>query len=246
LTPAKLKDDLFKMLDDIDSLVARDVADSEEPSGLKNTMSYLFFIRGTEIFHGIIVQFKFGDVVPAKILLRSLAENFILLKASVRNEDFSDRHLKFAGNHKEQFLKKTMEHLANSGFQQDEGFFQKLKAETRQSHEGIGKGLEPVYQLFNDLNELPIYFQIFAPASLYVHGNRQSFIEYEREGGGVKPVADRDFSSAYRHTAFSAALLMYLSYEIFCEVLGKTKSVSSQITARMDSCAAAVAVPFKF
>jgi hypothetical protein len=64
-----------------------------------------------------------------------------------------------------------------------------------------------------------MYLNVYATASLYVHGNRQSFDIYYSPGGGVKETADRDYSPLLRHTGLAAGQIMLQSYEQFCKVL---------------------------
>src|SRR5690606_27808758 len=114
---------------------------------------------------------------------------------------------------------KTLRHHAVSGFKEDPQYFEEMKEKTRQFHEEYESNLQPAYQLFEDRKELSMYLNIYATASMYVHGNRQSFNMYYNPSGSVKPTSDRDYSPLLRHAGLAAGQVMLQSYELFCKVL---------------------------
>ena len=238
MTEAELKDELFKLLDEIDLAATHDIKDITAEFNAKENISYIFYIRITEIFQAILSLIQTGQAVSATILLRAMAEAYILMKASMHDNDFNDRHISKAATGKAALLSKVMTYLPKSGFKEDVTFFEGLKAEAAMILAETKKGMQTTNDLFFKHDEHMVYLQIYTPASLYVHSDRQSFNIYHGDGNSVKPVSERDLSGLYRHTGMSAALLMLRSYELFCELLKKESSVAEQITLKMDLCAA--------
>ncbi|RYZ93366.1 MAG: hypothetical protein EOP06_01130 [Proteobacteria bacterium] len=237
MTSTELQQTLFTLLDEIDLAIGEDLVDETPILNGKETVSYAFYIRVTEIFQAIVTLIKTDQVIPATILLRSLSEAYILMKSSVLDGEFNDRHIKQSAAGQETFLSKVMEHLSRSGFPNDPKLFEELKAEALALKLEFQKGLQTTNDLFFNNDEHMAYIQIYAPASLYVHSNRQSFNVYHSEGNGIKPIGERDYSGIYKHTGLSAALLMLKAYKLFCSLIKKQKTVSAEIEIKMEICA---------
>ncbi len=221
MTQQELQTEIDNLLEQISIIIDEDLKELIPTFSDTEIISYIFFIRIAEIFKSIsiLISTSLDQVVPAQILLRSLSESYILLKSSIEDKDFNDRHLKHAGVEKEIWLKKTIKHHAVSGFNQEPKFFEDMKEKTRQFHEEYESNLQKAYQLFEERKELSTYLNIYVPASMYVHGNRQSFNIYHSPGGGVKPTSDRDYSSLLRHTGLATGQIMLQSYELFCKLM---------------------------
>lgn len=234
MTQSEIREEMFSLLDDIDTTIGADLKDETAKFNLDETISHLFFIRAIELYQGILTLFRANQAISATVLLRALSETFILMKASMREEDFNDRHCKKAILNKEYLIKKAIKYLPDSGFGKDKAFFEEMQAETQKLYEGLEKCLADTFQLFERHEELPIYMQIYAPASLYVHSNRQSFSIYCGENNSIIPIEKRDLSGRYLHTGFSAALLIFKTYELYCELLKKKENSISKIEAKME------------
>lgn len=235
----QLQYELAKLLEKIGVIIDEDLKDVEPTLNDREIISYVFFIRAAEIFKAISILFSTDadQVIPAKILLRSLSEYYILLKASIEDESFNHRHIKHAGLQKERWLEKTLEHHSVSGFRQDPKYFEEMKEKTRQFHEEYERNLQPAYKLFEDRNELSMYLNVYAPASLYVHGNRQSFDVYHSPSGGVRPTPERDYSPLLRHTGLATGQVMLKSYELFCKVLKRETEAIKRIEELLETAA---------
>jgi len=242
MTQHELQLEFAKLLEQIGTIIDEDLMDVEPTFNDKEVISYIFFIRAAEIFKAIsiLLSTDVDQVVPAKMLLRSLSEYYILLKSSIEDESFNARHLKHAGREKEKWLEKTLKHHAASGFKQDPKYFEEMKEEIRQFHEEYESNLQTAYQLFEDRKELPLYLHVYAPASMYVHGNRQSFDVYYNPGGGVKQTPDRDYSPLLRHTGLATGQIMLQSYEQFCKVLKHETAAIKRIEGLLETSAATI------
>jgi hypothetical protein len=232
------KKDFFLLLDEIDLRIGRRLENVVVTLNDAENFSYLFFIRITEIFQAILTLIKTDQVIPAKILLRSLAETFILMKASMRDPDFNNRHIKNAICEKESWIKKTIIHLPKSGFKQDAAYFEKMNADMQELQTGLDKRLQQTYQLFCDLDEHLLYLNVYAPSSLFTHGNRQSFNIYYSEGGVVRPVVEREYRSLCTSATFSSARIMCKAYELACELFKIDLNLFNEIESLTEQCAA--------
>lgn len=238
----ELQLELAKLLEQIGIIIDEDLKNVEPTLNDAEIISYVFFIRAAEIFKAIsiLLSTDADQVIPAKILLRSLSEYYILLKSSIEDESFNDRHIKHAGREKEKWLDKTLKHHPVSGFKQDPEYFEEMKEQTRKFHDEYESNLQPAYQLFEDRKELSMYLNVYAPASMYVHGNRQSFNVYYNPGGGVKPTPDRDYTPLLRHTGLAAGQIMLQSYELFCKVLKHETGAIRRIEELLEKSAATI------
>lgn len=235
------RETLAKMLDAMDLAVIGNIRDLEPTFNDMETISYIFFIRIIETFQGIVNLVLNQQIVPATMLLRPLAESFILMKSSMFDEDFNDRHIKRAALEKERWLKNAIRHLDKNGFGKDKDFFDEIKSKTAEIHTDIENDLQQTLQLFEKQNELEIYFQIYSPSNFYVHSNRHSFNHYHSAEGGVKPVAERDYSRLYRHTCLGAALIMLKAYKLFVQLARVQEPITEELKRLMEACAAKAA-----
>jgi hypothetical protein len=239
MTQQELQFELTKLLEQVGIIIDEDLKGVEPTLNDGEVISYVFFIRAAEIFKAILILLSTDadQVIPAKILLRSLSEYYILLKSSIEDESFNSRHIKQASRKKEDWLEKALRHHAVSGFKQDPKYFEEMKEKTRLFHEEYESNLQSAYQLFVDRKELSMYLNVYATASMYVHGNRQSFNVYHNPGGSVKPTPDRDYSPLLRHTGLAAAQIMLQSYELFCKVLKHETAAIKRIEGLLETCA---------
>lgn len=242
MTQRELQLELAKLLEQIGIIIDEDLKGIEPTLNNDEIISYVFFIRAAEIFKAIsiLLSTDVDQVIPAKILLRSLSEYYILLKSSIEDESFNGRHIKHAGREKEKWLDKTLRHHAVSGFKKDLKYFEEMKEKTRQFHEEYENNLQPAYQLFEDRRELSMYLNIYASASMYVHGNRQSFNVYHNPDGSVKPTPDRDYSPLLRHTGLAAGQIMLQSYELFCKLLKHESAAIKSIEGLLETSAESI------
>jgi hypothetical protein len=239
MTQQELHLELAKLLEQVGVIIDEDLKGVDPDLNEGEVISYIFFIRAAEIFKAIsiLLSTDADQVIPAKILLRSLSEYYILLKSSIEDEKFNSRHIKHASREKEKWLEKTLRHHAVSGFKQDPKYFEEMKERTRQFHEEYESNLQPAYQLFEDRNELSMYLNVYATASMYLHGSRQSFNVYYNPGGSVKPTSDRDYSPLLRHTGLAAGQIMLQSYELFCKVLKHETTAIRRIEELLETSA---------
>jgi Family of unknown function (DUF5677) len=242
MSQEELKTLLAKLLEEIGIVIDEDLRDVEPTLKNREMTAYIFFIRTAEIFKSIsiLLSTDVDQVIPAKILLRSLSEYYVLLKSSVEDKDFDSKHLKQAGRERIKWIDKTLKHHAVSGFTQDHSYFEEMKSETQRFHEEYESGLQPTYQLFEERNELAMYLNIYAPASIVAHGNRQSFTIYYEEGGGVKATTDRDYSSLLKSTGLAAGHVMFKAFELFCSVLDHKSSAVQAIETLLETAAAKI------
>lgn len=242
MTQQELQLEIAKLLEQMGIIIDDDLKGVESNLKDDETISYIFFIRAAEIFKAIsiLLSTDVDQVVPGKILLRSLSEYYILLKSSIEDKSFNSRHIKSAGREKEKWFETALKHHAASGFKQDPQYFEEMKEKTRQLHEKYESNLQKTFQLFQDRNELPMYLNIYATASIYVHGDRQSFNMYYNPGGSVKPTSDRDYSPLLRHTGLAAGQVMLQSYELFCKVLKHETTAIKHIEGLLEACAGTI------
>lgn len=188
MTQEEIKNEISNLLEQISILIDDDLKDVEPEFSDDEQISYIFFIRICELFKSILILISsdVDQVIPANILLRSLAEYYILLKSSIDAEDFNERHIKKAAQGKISWLKTTLGNHQKSGFQQDPQFFEAMKDEVHQTFSEYEKNMQQIYQLFRVHEELPLYLHVYAPASRYVHGDRHSFNIYHGPQNTVK------------------------------------------------------------
>lgn len=138
---------------------------------------------------------------------------------------------------KTNWLNKVIEHKDESGFVQDKSFFEKLKQETEVAIEEHKKSLQNVTQLFEEHAEMLLYLGVHTPASMYVHGDRQSFHIYEDKKDRVKPTTQRDYSSLLKTSGLSSAKIMADSYSLFCKEMTIQSKVDGKIQELMSKSA---------
>jgi hypothetical protein len=235
----ELQHEIAKLLEQVGIIIDEDLKDVEPTLNSKETISYILFVRVAEIFKAISILFStdVDQVIPATILVRSLSEYYILLKSSVEDETFNSRHIKNAGSEKGKWLEKVLKHHEVSGFKQAPEYFEEMKKETLQLVEEHETHLQKGYQLFEDRKELPMYLNIYVPASMYVHGNRQSFNIYYSSDETVKPTSERDYSSLLRHTGLASNQVMLKAYEFFCKIIKHETTANKRIEILMETLA---------
>ena len=228
-----------ELLSSIGILIDEDLTECAFDLNSKQTISYIFYIRISEIFHAINVLISTGtdQIIPAQILLRSLTEYYILLRSSIEDETFNSRHIKQAALEKEKWLDKTIQHYPDSGFKKDKSYFVDLKQKTKELHENHEKKLQSTYQLFEDRKELTTYLNIYAPASMYLHGNRQSFNIYAGSNNSVKPTNKRNYKPLIRQTSLASGKIMLDSYEVFSKLICHNQSVTTRISTLLEEFA---------
>lgn len=215
----ELQDELTTLLENIYNIINEGLHDVNEQTFSNNQIiSYIFFIRIVEIYKAILILFTsdIDQVVPAQMLLRSLSEYYILLKSSIHEEDFNDRHIRTAFHEKIKWLDKISGHHYTNDFIMNSEGLKSRRNELLKNLKDYENGLQSAFQLFGRQKELDLYLHVYAPASKFTHGDRQSFNIYYREDGGVQPTAERDYSSLLCHTGFAVGQIMLQSYEQFC------------------------------
>lgn len=235
----ELQHEIAVLLEKVGVIIDEDLKGVEPVLSDKETITYVFFIRIAEIFKSISILFSTDadQMTSAQILLRSLSEYYILLKTSIEDDSFNNRHIKSSGSNKEKWVSDVLKHYAASGFKLEMEYFEKMKEEVRQFHDKYEKNLQKTSQLFEARNEHLIYLNVYTPACMYVHGDRQSFNIYDNYDGSVKPTAERDYSSLLRHTGLATGQIMLLSYEQFCKTIKHETVEVKRIEELLEACA---------
>lgn len=231
MTQFEIQEEMVTLLERIGILVNEDLKEVSTNISSEQTISYIFFIRIAEIYKAISVLLgvSLDQTVSAQILLRSLCEYYIQLKASFKDPLFNSRHIKASGTMKSNWLNKVIKHKDESGFVQDKSFFEKLKLETEEAFKEHEKSLQNVNQLFEEHAEMLLYLGVYTSATMYVHGDRQSFHIYEDKEERVRPTTQRDYSSLLITSGISSAKIMADSYSLFCKEMNIQSKVDEEI-----------------
>ena len=213
-------------------------AEFELPS--EKLYSHLLFLRLIEIYQSIVVSLENSLPIPGAMQLRPLSESYILLKSSIESDDFYNRYMKHSIVEKKKWLGKIVKDLDKSAFLHGKEFFDGLVVKLEDYQSDLKSCLQQIPDLFRDHEELDMYLQIYRTSTLYLHINLQTLTSYLGDDFDYIAEHERDYTSQYIHTAYSAIYVLLRANSCHLKALGIEDRHYDELFQRYNSHASTI------